>query len=69
MPCVSPARGTSFKPWKAGESRWNASDLVAVRHLSDCLADASRELDQAADVVAEAQERLLTVAVEKMLAG
>ena len=75
----APARATSFKPWKAGESRWAApspeqwlailrsvsigwdllfwkraefsraviaSDLAAVRHLSDCLADGRRQLDQ-----------------------
>ena len=46
-----------------------AQDLAAVTHLSDCFEDALRELDQAADVVAEAQRRLLTVAVEEVPAG
>ena len=52
--------------WTEGEMRAPgiASDLAAVTHLSDCFEDAVRELDQAADLIAEAQKRLLTVATE-----
>ena len=40
------------------------SDPAAVTHLTGCLADVRRELEQAAEVVAEAERRLLTVATE-----
>ena len=40
------------------------SDPAAVTHLTGCLADVRRELGQAAEVVAEAERRLLTVATE-----
>ena len=53
--------------WKKAEfvASGIASDLAAVTHLTGCLADARRELEAAAEVVFQAEQRLLTVAVEK----
>ena len=57
---------------------WRKAEFSSERHcvgsgggdaLSDCFEAAVRELDAAADVVAEAQKRLLTVTVETTKPG
>jgi len=57
--------------WSDGELRASGvgGDYATVQHLADCFADARRELEKAADVVAAAEERLLTAATEKMPPG
>jgi hypothetical protein len=52
--------------WSKGELRASGigSDHAAVQHLANVFDDAMDELEQAGEVLLEAQRRLLVVAVE-----
>ena len=57
--------------WSDGEMRASgiASDTASVQHLSDVFSGVLDELEAVANVVAEAERRLLVVATEETMAG